>query len=102
MTVDVTGDIVAGSALSLLCTAIPPILLVSPPVVTWVGMVSTDPDMTVTDSSSMSGSSVTVTFDPLRTSHGHVYVCQANYDIPEADLPSHLINNSATVNVQSE
>ena len=100
VTVDVTGDFVAGSALSLLCTATHPIPLVNPPVVSWVGVVNTI-DVTVTNSSSVSESSITVTFDPLRTSRGGVYMCRADYDIPEADLTSNPSTASTTVTVQS-
>ena len=101
VTVDVTGDSVAGSALSLLCTATPPTPLVRPSVVSWVGVVNSD-DVTVTNSSSVSESSITATFDPLRTSRGGVYMCRADYDIPEADLTSNPSTASTTVTIQSE
>ena len=103
VTINTTGESVAGSAFSLLCTATPPTPLVRPPVVSWVGVVNTDYDVTITESgSSVSESSLTLTFDPLKTSHGRVYICQADYDIPEADLPSRLSLISRPVIVQSQ
>ena len=41
-------------------------------------------------------------FSPLRTSDGGVYTCQAEFDIPEADLTDPSSSMATTVNVQSE
>ena len=92
----------AGSSFSLLCIAMSPIPLIHPPVVSWVGVASTDPDVTVVQINSVSESNATVTFDPLRTSKGGIYVCQADYDIPEASLSSNPSTQSHTFTVQSE
>ena len=102
VTVSVAGDDVAGSTLSLLCTATSLIPLVHPPVVLWVGVATTNSHVIVKERNSFSASNVTVTFDPLRTSHGGQYICQADYDIPAANLASNLRTQMHTVTVQSE
>ena len=44
-----------------------------------------------------------VTFNPLRTSRGSVYMCVAGYNIPAANISSSVQNSdSTTVNVQSK
>ncbi len=101
MTISVSGDSVAGSSLSLLCTATPPTSLVTPPTISWVGVVSSDDDVTVTNILSVAESSTMATFDPLRTSRGGVYVCVADYNIPDADLPDLSNTTSIIVSVQS-
>ncbi len=102
VTISVSGDSVAGSSLSLLCTATPPIPLMTPPTISWVGVVSSD-DVTVTNSLTVLESNTMVTFNPLRTSRGGVYMCVAGYNIPAADISSSVQNSdSTTVNVQSK
>ncbi len=101
MVVSITGTSVAGTSLSLLCTATPPIPLVAPPTVVWMGVVNSD-DVTVTNSLAESESNATVTFDSLNTSGGRVYVCVADYNVPEADLPNLNSTASITVTVQSK
>ena len=49
-----------------------------------------------------SESRLTLTFSPLRTSHGDVYTCQAGFDIPEANLLALNASMATTVNVESE
>ncbi|XP_064386142.1 mucin-2-like isoform X2 [Halichondria panicea] len=99
--ISVSGDSVAGSSLSLLCTATPPTPLVTPPTISWVGVVSPDDDVTVTNTSTVLEYNTMVTFDPLRTSHGRVYVCVAGYNIPAADISSSVQSSDSTiVNVQ--
>ena len=95
--ITVSGDSVAGSSLSLLCTATPPpIPLVSPPTVSWIQQDLADTVIPVTSDTSVS---VNLTFNPLRTSHGRVYVCIAGYNIPDADL-SDLTNTASTIIVR--
>ncbi len=100
MIITVSGVSVAGSSLYLLCTATPPIKLVTLPIVSWVDVVEAD-DVTVANSLTVSNSSATVTFTPLRTSHGRVYVCVTGYNIPDADLPDLTNTASIIVRVQS-
>ncbi len=59
-------------------------------------------DITITSDLTVSPSTAIVVFDPLRTSHGRVYVCVADYNIPAANLPSLNTTESTTVIVQSE
>ncbi len=102
VTISVSGDSVAGSSLSLLCAATPPVPLVTPPTISWVGVVSPDDDdVTVTNILTVAESSTMATFDPLRTSRGGVYVCVADYNIPDADLPDLSNTTSTIVSVQS-
>ncbi len=96
--VTVSGDSVAGSSLSLLCTATPTIQLVTPPTVSWIQQDLAD---TITPGTSDPSASSALTFDPLRTSRGRVYVCVAGYNIPDADLPDLSSTASTTVRVQS-
>ncbi len=96
-----TGTSVAGSPLSLLCTATPPIPLVTPPTISWISVDQSDGVM-VTSDLTVSQSNATVTFDPLTTSHGRVYVCVADYAVSGADLPNLSTTASTTVTVQSK
>ncbi len=98
VTISVSGDSAAGSILSLLCTATPPIPLVTPPTISWLQQDLADTVIPVTSDPS---ASVRLTFNPLRTSRGGVYVCMADYNIPDADLPDLSNNASTIVNVQS-
>ncbi len=95
------GNFVAGSPLSLLCTATPPIPLVVPPTVAWMSVVESD-GVTVTNNLTVSESTASVIFDSLSTSNGRVYVCVADYNIPVADLPNLNTTASTTVTVQSK
>ena len=101
MAITVTGTSLAGSPLSLLCSATPPVPLVTPPIVSWMNVDESD-DITITTDLSVSPSTATVVFNPLRTSHGRVYVCVADYNIPAANLPNLNTTESTTVTVQSE
>ena len=68
-----------------------------------MGLDTSDTDISLTPNMvSGSESTLSVTFSPLRTSHGDVYTCQAGFNIPEANLPD--LNNTltTTVTVQSE
>ncbi len=98
VTISVSGDSVAGSSLSLLCTATPPIPLVTPPTVSWVQQDLAD---IVTPVTSDPSASIRLTFDPLRTSRGGVYMCMAGYNIPDTDLPDLSNTTSTIVSVQS-
>ena len=96
-------DLIDGfkDSVSLLCTATPPVPLVTPPTISWMNVEESD-DITITSDLTVSPSTAIVVFDPLRTSHGRVYVCVADYNIPAANLPSLNTTKSTTVTVQSE
>ncbi len=99
--ITVTGTSVAGSLLSLLCTATSLVPLVTPPIISWINVDESD-DITITTDLTVSPSTATVVFGPLRTSHGRVYVCVADYNIPAANLPNLNTTESTTVTVQGE
>lgn len=107
VSIEVTGssESIAGTTYSLMCRATVPTPLARPPNVTWVGLNANDADISLT-SNMVSGSEsrLTLTFSPLRTSHGDVYTCQAGFNTPEFILPD--LNNAASttvrVTVQSE
>ncbi len=98
VTISVSGDSVAGSSLSLLCTATPPIPLVTPPTISWIQQGLAD---IVTPVTSDPSASVRLTFNPLKTSRGGMYMCMADYNIPGADLPDLSNTTSTIVSVQS-
>ncbi len=99
--ITVTGTSVAGYHLSLLCTATSLVPLVIPPTISWMNVDESD-DVTITSDLTVSSSIANLTFDSLRTSHGRVYVCVADYNIPAANLPNLNTTESTTVIVQSE
>ena len=94
----------AGSRLTISCAATVTDGLVSPPDITWRNSADT---VIVTDgalpnvSLTQMGNTVSLTFDPLRTSHGDQYTCRATISIPAASVN---IENSEPfeVNVQSK
>ena len=70
---------------------------------TWVDLDTNDADISLTPNMvSGSESTLTLTFSPLHTSHGDVYTCQAEFNIPEASLPVLTNFTSTTITVQSE
>ena len=74
------------------------------PVLEWVWPEGSIEDGTVegvTLSSSSPSTTMTLTFDPLRTSHGGVYWCRASVVDPEATL-SISANSSYTLTAQSK
>ena len=91
-------SVAAGDSLNLTCSAmIIPNNLITDPILTWSG-----PGVYQNSIQLHSGvSTLSISFSPLRTSHGGVYVCDVSLSIPEAE-----VNVSATkliaINVQSE
>lgn len=51
---------------------------------------------------SSNGTTLELTFNPLRTSHGGVYSCDARFNISEADVAELTSNSTLNVTVQSE
>ncbi len=87
VTITESGSSVVGFPFTLNCTATSPIFLLTPPVVMWINVVESN-NVTVTSNDlTVSQSTTTVMFDPLKTSHSGVYMCVASYSIPGANLP---------------
>ena len=88
---------------SLTCTVSKISGLINSPTATWTTggvAVSNGNDITVSSTASDTSSLSTLTFDPLRTSHGNIYSCDGSLSSPALDDPliaSTVENN----NVQS-
>ena len=88
----------AGDPLNLTCTVSVVENLVQPPSVTWTG-----PGVGQTDVEEIgpmvSGAVTTLTlsFNPLRTSHGGQYTCRAVLDIPTAGVSQ--LDNYSVLNI---
>ena len=98
------GVSTAGETHSLTCNVSLAQDLRESPVIEWVGPEGPIEDGAVegvTLSSSFPSTTMTLTFDPLRTSHGGVYWCRASVVDPEASLSINA-NSSYTVTAQSK
>ena len=90
----------AGSQATLTCLATVDEYLQTVPILTWL-FVSSYTDVTVgMQSTSGATSSLDLSFNPLRTSHGGVYMCQAIVNILGISTQSQTA--SETVTVQSK
>ena len=78
----------AGNDLILTCTVKVKNLLIVRPTVQWIGgSVGSGNGVMVGDTTHSGVMSMrTLTFSPLRTSHGSLYICQADINIPSIDL----------------
>ena len=104
MIISSTGPSTAGETCSLTCDVSLIQDLRESPVIQWVGPVGRIEDETLvgmTLSSSSPSTTMTLTFDPLHTSHGGVYWCMVSVIDPEASL-SIGANSSHIVTVQSK
>lgn len=107
VSVESIGIPIAGNLLTLTCSVTLLQALINMPSIQWVGPDGTEIGngtiVAVSDPSFLDSSSlvVSVTYSPLRTSHGGQYRCVANVAIPEAGV---FITNSSAVDVivQSE
>ena len=101
MTISDTTMGTAGDELQLTCTVTTVDNLVESALVTvqWSGS-SVDSDGVTVDSTTNSGNS-TLTFNPLLTSHGAQYTCQAMINIPSIDVMV-TSSNSIAIMVQSK
>ena len=99
-----SGPSTAGETHSLTCDVALAQDLRESPVIEWVGPEGPIEDGAVdgvTLSSSSPATTMTLTFDPLGTSHGGVYWCSASVIDPEARL-SISANSSHIIRVQSK
>ena len=107
MSVGSTGTSVAGNTLTLTCTATLLQPLTNTPSIQWVGpdgrRIENGAGVTVSDPIPLNASSmmVSVTYSPLRTSHGGEYRCVADVTIPQASL-SITSSSALDITVQSE
>ena len=93
----------AGSMLTLSCAVAVIDGLVNQPDITWLNSADTVISDGVLPNVSLSqmNNTVTLTFDPLRTSHGDQYTCQAVLKITAANVNIET-TESFDLNVQSE
>ena len=93
----------AGSMLTLSCAVTVIEGLVNQPTITWVNSADTVITDGVLQSVSLSqmGNTVSLTFDPLRTSHGDQYTCRAVLKITAANVNIET-TRSFELNVQSK
>ena len=90
---------IAGENHTLSCFAITEDHLVVVPALKWIAIEGI-PE--ISETNHMNNSTSVLTFNPLHTSHGGSYTCEARIDIPQAgisDLTSSTIKN---VTVQSK
>ena len=90
----------AGEQLMLTCTATVEEYLQATPTLTWRLPGNTDDTLTGLQSTLGTISTIVVSFNPLRTSHGGVYVCEATVNISGIAPQSKTAN--VTVHVQSK
>ena len=97
-----TSSPTAGQRHSLTCIATTEEHLIVAPMLNWV---ATDgiPDVTENEQSNgLVASSRILSFNPLHTSHGRLYTCQARIDIPSADIINRSSSITEEVQVQSK
>ena len=98
------GSTIAGSVYSLVCMVKVVDRLVVVPDVVWRkggGVLVNGTNTTLTRTVSGGNSTLNLTFNPLLTSHGGQYTCDATISVPQLSL--NITNSSAvTVSVQSE
>ena len=100
MTVSNSLVTLAGEQLSLTCTATVIEFLITTPTLTW-RLPGNNVDTSVGVTSRFEAkSNITINFNPLHTSHGGVYVCEATVDI--TGIPTQSQTASDTVRVQSK
>ena len=98
-----SGTARAGMIYTLTCTVSKISGFVNSPTATWITggvAVSNGNDITVSSNTSDTSSSSTLTFDPLRTTHGKIYRCNGSLISPAQDDPlkTSIVENN---NVQS-
>ena len=95
-----SGSSIAGSVYSLVCTVKVVDGLVVVPDVVWMkdGRVLVNGTNRII---SGGNSTLTMTFNPLLTSHGGQYICVANISIQQLSLQT-VTNTSANISVQSK
>ena len=100
MTVSTSSVTLAGEQLSLTCTATVIEFLKTTPTLTWTLPGNSDHTSVGVTSRLETTSNITLNFNPLRTSHGGLYVCEATVNI--SGVPPQSQTASDTVRVQSK
>ena len=98
-----SGTARAGMIYSLTCTVSKISGFVNSPTATWTTggvAVSNGSDISVSSTSSDTSSSSTLTFDPLRTSHGNMYSCDGSLNSPALEEPL-ITSTTVILSVQS-
>lgn len=90
---------VAGDNHTLTCSAITDDYLVVSPTLIWISIEDT---VDISQSMVVNGSALALNFQPLRTSHGGSYTCEATLDIPLAGISNLTSRNTENVTVQSK
>ena len=106
VTIESMGSRTAGDEYELICTVVVVEGLVVQPTVTWI-YPTNDPmnqlNITVgTAQPNGVSTTLTLTFNPLRTSHMGRYTCQANVNIPVVSIIDVKGNETADVIVESK
>ena len=87
----------AGGSYTLSCSATYEEFLQTTPTLKWTLPGTTD-DTTIGDQTNIENmSSISLNFNPLRTSHGGVYVCEATANISSITLQSQTANETVCV-----
>ena len=90
----------ADGSYTLTCSATVEVFLQATPTLTWTIPGNTDDTHIVDQSNTEDMSSISINFNPLRTSHGGVYVCEATVNVSGITPQSQSANE--TVHVQSK
>ena len=100
VTITSTPSPTAGQTHTLNCFATTEDYVVSVPALDWVSIDGDNIENDQINGTTLANRSLT--FDPLRTSHGGCYTCQARIDIPLAGISNRSNSAAEDVRVQSE
>ena len=94
---------IGGQSYTLDCSARTEDYVISVPSVEWLNIGSTDSSITQPPQTNDAVSANRLlTFNPIRTSHGDSYTCQATVNIPLANISDRINNTSQNIRVQSK
>ena len=103
VTITALPTLTGGQSYTLDCSARTEDYVISAPGVEWVNIGSTDSSITQPPQTNGTVSANrSLTFNPIRTSHGDSYTCQATVNIPLANVSDRNNNTSQDVRVQSK
>ena len=103
LTITAPPTLTGGQIYTLDCSARTEDYVISVPSVEWVNTGSTDSSITQPpQTNSTVSASRSLTFNPIRTSHGDSYTCQASANIPLANISNRSNTDSQDVRVQGK